>query len=301
MEKKHLGKGLSDLMNEKSNGLSFVSRKSGGAITYLPVQNLSPNPFQPRKVFDDDSMKDLVRSVEVKGILQPILVRPKKNTTNLFEIIAGERRWRAAQHANFMEIPAIIKNFSDREILEVAIIENLQREDMNSMDEARGFQSLSDKFGYTYKEIASKIGKSQSYVSNVIRLLNLSPEIQKKVQKGEMSASHARALLSSKGTEEEKEVLVETATTGTVKDLKEKIQNQKKFREKPQPDIKFNSNSDLQNDLLDIKLMEYEKDIKGVIGEPFKSFNKEENDKITVVMEFDNFESVSKWIEKFKK
>ncbi|MBN2779592.1 MAG: ParB/RepB/Spo0J family partition protein [Alphaproteobacteria bacterium] len=291
---KHLGKGLSDLMKEKKSELSFVSRKGGGAVTYLPVQNISPNPYQPRRIFNDEGMEDLIRSVEVKGILQPILVRPKKDTNNLFEIIAGERRWRAAQAANFREIPAIIKNFTDREILEVAIIENLQREDMTPIDEAQGFQDLHEKFGYTYKEIASRIGKSQSYVSNHIRLLSLPKEIQNKVQKGEMSASHARTLLSAEN--DSQEGLAQTAATSSVRELEKEIDRQKNLRQKENISPENIEKSELKNDLLHVKLVEYEKEARKVIGKAFKNLSHHKEGKITIEMEFENFESLSEWL-----
>ncbi|MHA1540492.1 MAG: ParB/RepB/Spo0J family partition protein [Alphaproteobacteria bacterium] len=298
---KHLGKGLADLMEDQKKGLSFVSRKGGGAVSYLPIQNLSPNPFQPRKKFNEEELKELAKSIEVKGVLQPILVRPKKNAPNLFEIIAGERRWRASQIANFLEIPAIIKNFTDREILEVALIENVQRKNMNPIDEAKGLQMLYDKFGYSYKEIANRIGKTQGHVSNLVRLLELPSDIKREVENGNISVSKARAMITAvPEDEEEKKEFIEKAKVGTVKDLKEEIKKQRQERDEKEKIISFNSKSELQKDLLHVKLMEHEKIAQNFIGDKFKELAQEKDGKITIKMQFNSFEDLEKWIEERK-
>ncbi|MHA1550162.1 MAG: ParB/RepB/Spo0J family partition protein [Alphaproteobacteria bacterium] len=300
-KKSHLGKGLSDLMGEKTSlsSFSFLSRKGSGAVTYLPVQNISPNPYQPRKHFDEEKMAELTRSVEVKGVLQPILVRRKKNTNNLFEIIAGERRWRAAQAANFMEIPAIIKNFSDQEILEVALIENLQRADMNPIDEAGGFDQLARMFDYSHKQIAKRIGKSRSYVTNLIRLLQLPKDIQRKVQTKEISASHARSLLSIENSEElSAEISKENLS---VRDIEKRIKRQKSIKEKIIIQHDFTGKSDLKKDLARVKVAEYEKELKNVFGEQMKSIQTGKNKEISVLFEFSDFTVLANWLEKYKK
>ncbi len=298
---KILGKGLADLMGEQKKGLSFVSRKGGGAVSYLPVQNLSPNPFQPRKNFDEEELKELAKSIEVKGVLQPILVRPKKDNPNFFEIIAGERRWRASKIADFLEIPAIIKNFTDREILEVALIENVQRKNMNPIDEAKGLQMLYDKFGYSYKEIANRIGKTQGHVSNLVRLLELPEDIIKEVENGNLSVSKARAMITAvPENEEEKKTFIEKAKIGTVKDLKEEIQKQREEKDIEEKIVSFNSKSELQKDLLHVKLMGHEKIARNFMGNKFKSLVQEADEKITIKMQFDSLEDLEKWIEERK-
>jgi ParB family chromosome partitioning protein len=169
--------------------------KSG--LRTIPVEQLRPGKFQPRRVFDADAINDLVESVREKGILQPILVRPHPDGSGAFEIIAGERRWRAAQAAALHSMPAIVRELSDREALEVGLIENLQRQDLSPLEEAEGYQRLMEDFSHTQEELAKTVGKSRSHVANMMRLLALPPMVKTMLDQGDLTAGHARALLTS--------------------------------------------------------------------------------------------------------
>ena len=160
----------------------------------LPISALRPNRFQPRKHFSAEDIHDLVESVREKGILQPILVRPLSGDS--YEIVAGERRWRAAQQAQLHDVPVVVREMSDGEALELAIVENVQRADLNAIEEAAAYHELVDRFGYTQDRIAREIGKSRSHVSNTMRLLRLPDDVKAMVRDGRLTAGHARTLLS---------------------------------------------------------------------------------------------------------
>jgi len=161
----------------------------------LPIDQIYRNPDQPRRTFDDQAMNDLTASISEKGIIQPLIVRRKETDQGLYEIVAGERRWRAAQRAQLHEVPAIIREFNDVEVLEVAIIENIQRSDLNPIDEAAGYQKLMEKFGRTQDEMGKAMGKSRSHIANAVRLLTLPNSVQSLLTDGRLSAGHARALV----------------------------------------------------------------------------------------------------------
>jgi ParB family chromosome partitioning protein len=155
-----------------------------------------PSPYQPRGPIDPDSLADLVASVRARGILQPLLARPHPEEPERFQIIAGERRWRAAQEAGLHEVPALVRELSDAEAMAAALVENLQRQDLNAIEEAEGYRRLGDEFGMTQEALGEAVGKSRSHIANMIRLLNLPASIQGEVKRGTLSAGHARALLS---------------------------------------------------------------------------------------------------------
>jgi ParB family chromosome partitioning protein len=162
----------------------------------IGVAQISPGTYQPRHIFREDSLKELAASIRVHGLIQPILVRPKPDDPKAYEIVAGERRWRAAQMAMLHEVPVIIRDLDDDVTLEIGLIENLQREDLNPMDESRALKQLGDEFAYSNDEIATKIGKSKSYVANMLRLAELHPEVANLVEEGKLGAGHARSLLT---------------------------------------------------------------------------------------------------------
>ena len=184
-----LGKGLAALLGETN--LSQVQQSTQN----IDVALIQPGINQPRQEFDDESLADLVLSIQRKGILQPLLVRRILN--GRFEIIAGERRWRAAKTAKLDKVPVVIVTCNDQEALEIGLIENLQRHDLNSMEEAEAIKRLQDEFNLTQEQIASSIGKSRSYVANIIRLNSLNPHIKKLIRDSKLSAGHARALITS--------------------------------------------------------------------------------------------------------
>ncbi len=167
------------------------------AIRTMPVENLHPGKYQPRRVFDEDAIKDLVESVREKGVLQPILARPHPSKPGQFEIIAGERRWRASQQAGLHEVPVIVREMTDQEALEVGLIENLQRQDLSPLEEAEGYRRLMDDFSHTQEELAKTVGKSRSHVANTMRLLGLPDPVKTMLDDGQLTAGHARALLTS--------------------------------------------------------------------------------------------------------
>ena len=195
--KRGLGRGLSALLGDDSYDETERVTVTLGE-TKIPIENLSPSPFQPRKKFEPNEMAALIDSVKEKGIVQPLLVREKPNHSGHYEIIAGERRWRAAQAALLIEVPVIIRQFSDLESLEIALIENIQRTDLSALEEATAFRRLMQEFGHTQENLAKSLGKSRSHIANTMRLLNLPPMVQEMIESGQLSASHARALITAK-------------------------------------------------------------------------------------------------------
>lgn len=193
-----LGRGLSALIGEESGPLRGEAAKN---TRTLPVAFLRPNRFQPRKHFSEDELRDLAQSVKEKGILQPILVRPVAGDPNAFEIVAGERRWRAAQLAKLHDVPVVVREMGDSEALELAIVENVQRADLNAIEEAAAYHELIDRFGYTQEKIADEVGKSRSHVANTIRLLRLPESVKGMVRAGQLTAGHARTLITVEDAE----------------------------------------------------------------------------------------------------
>lgn len=195
MKKVTLGRGLNALIPTEKEGYSY---------TLINVGEIKPNAFQPRKDFDERAIEELASSIQENGILQPLIVR---KTEGQYEIIAGERRWRAAQRAGLTRVPVIIKDVSDREALELALVENLQREDLNPIEEATAYEQLIEDFGLTHEEISKRIGKERSTITNQLRLLKLPDEIKQALIAGEITAGHARAILGIQSSAKAKEIL----------------------------------------------------------------------------------------------
>jgi ParB family chromosome partitioning protein len=194
-KRRSLGRGLAALLGEEPEAVP--SRDDARALRTVPVGALKPGRFQPRRVFDDESLKPLADSIRERGVLQPILVRRLPEDPNRFEIIAGERRWRAAQMAQRHEVPIIEREIDDREMLEVALVENIQRQDLTAIEEAEGYQRLMVEFGHTQEALATAVGKSRSHIANTLRLLDLPATVQVMVNQGKLSAGHARALIGA--------------------------------------------------------------------------------------------------------
>jgi ParB family chromosome partitioning protein len=194
-----LGRGLSSLMGDFNNEpvSSSVNLENQALDKLVPVEKIYPNPNQPRKSFQEEKLIELANSIKTKGIVQPLIVRKKKGTKESFEIVAGERRWRAAQRAQIHELPVIVKEFTDIEVLEIAIIENVQRADLNPIEEALGYKNLMDNFDHTQEGLSKEIGKSRSHIANLLRLLNLPTAVQELLISGQLTAGHARALVTS--------------------------------------------------------------------------------------------------------
>jgi len=186
-----LGRGLSALLGDAEEAASKNLRQAA-------TETLHPGRFQPRRNFDEEGLQALAESVRAQGILQPILVRRDPDNPNAFEILAGERRWRAAQAAQLHEVPIIIRDLGDREASEIALVENIQRQDLNPIEEAHGFKRLIEEFGHTQEAVAQALGKSRSHIANTLRLLNLPDEIQNMIADGRLTAGHARALITAR-------------------------------------------------------------------------------------------------------
>jgi len=198
-DRKGLGRGLSALMADIDQSPKEIRGKTSGiSSNMLPIEKIIANPDQPRQDFNKEDLEDLAKSIASRGIIQPIIVRISKENNELYQIVAGERRWRAAQRAQLHEVPVVVRDFTDEELLEVAIIENVQRSNLNPVEEALGYQALIDNFNYTQEQVASGLGKSRSYIANLLRLLNLPEKVQKYVRKGVLSAGHARTLVGNK-------------------------------------------------------------------------------------------------------
>ena len=195
-----LGRGLSALMADvgaSSTNPSTSATNSSRADRSIPIERVFPNPDQPRRHFAEDQLQDLANSIKTKGIIQPLIVRARPGHNGDYEIVAGERRWRAAQIARLHQVPVVVREFTDIEVLEIAIIENIQRADLNPVEEAMGYRQLMDRFGHTQEKLAEALGKSRSYIANLLRLLSLPDEVLDMLKDGQLSIGHARALITS--------------------------------------------------------------------------------------------------------
>jgi ParB family chromosome partitioning protein len=188
-----LGRGLAALLGDSAATSKTLIAEVG--IRAIPVEHLEPSPFQPRGDMDAAALADLADSIRARGILQPLLARPHPSQTGKFQIIAGERRWRASQQAGLHEVPVLVRDLTDMETMAAALVENLQRQDLNAIEEAEGYKRLFDEFGMTQEALAESVGKSRSHIANTVRLLNLPATVREEVKKGALSAGHARALL----------------------------------------------------------------------------------------------------------
>jgi len=193
-KKRGLGRGLSALMADVTEAETATADVPAGGVQSVPIEQIVPNPDQPRKIFTPEELDDLSKSIAAKGVIQPLIVRRRGDG---YQIVAGERRWRAAQIAQLHELPVVIRDFSDIEVLEVAIIENVQREDLNPIDEALAYRQLMDTYGHTQNQVSEALGKSRSHLANAVRLLQLPDDVIEFVRSGQLSAGHARALITA--------------------------------------------------------------------------------------------------------
>lgn len=202
MDKKGLGRGLSALLADVAPDPARPPQAAPiSGQRMVPIDRIRANPNQPRRVFDDKDLQDLAASIREKGVIQPLVLRPHPDDPGGFQIVAGERRWRAAQLANVHELPAVIRELDDAEVLELAIIENIQRADLNAVEEAQGYRQLMDRFGHTQERLAEVLGKSRSHIANLLRLLNLPDAVLELLRAGKLSAGHARALVTATNPE----------------------------------------------------------------------------------------------------
>ena len=231
IKRKALGRGLSALMADLEPSETMTKSEIDKGIINVSIENIKPNPDQPRKKFLKNDLEDLANSIIEKGIIQPLIVRKISNNSDIYQIVAGERRWRAAQIARVHNVPVIVRDFTDLEVLEVAIIENIQRSDLNPIDEARGYKQLMSRFNHTQDKLSKVLGKSRSHIANLLRLLTLPDDVQDLLSDNIISIGHARALITRKDASElAKEVVRKKLSVRDVERLvklkfKEKINN----------------------------------------------------------------------------
>ena len=223
-----LGRGLDSLFNENAT--------DEGGVIKVNLNDIEPNKGQPRKDFDEESLSELAESISAHGLIQPIVVKP--NANGRYSIIAGERRWRACRIAGLYEVPVIIKDAEPQELMELALIENLQREDLNAVEEALGYRSLIDSFGLTQEEVSKRMGKSRTAVTNALRLLNLNDRELQALRMGVISAGHARALLAVEDTNVREQMLQMAENGASVRELEKQAANAKKEKTAPKKQIK---------------------------------------------------------------
>ena len=273
--KKGLGRGLSSLIGETK----VETQKN-----QLPVSDLAPNKYQPRKIFDENNLNDLTNSVKERGILQPIIVRKSNDERSKFEIIAGERRWLAAQRAGLHTVPVVITEADDLKSLEFAIVENVQRHDLNPLEEAQGYKRLIDDFSYDHEKVSKFIGKSRSYITNALRLLSLPAEVVKLIETQKLSAGHAKILVG-----------LENASFVAIKIVEKKLS----VRQAENFVKIFKSKKLKKNDTDDVNIKELENSISNKIGLSVSIQNKK-NNKGKISFEYKSLDQLNKIIEIIK-
>ncbi|AWD33401.1 Chromosome-partitioning protein ParB [Candidatus Fokinia solitaria] len=261
----HLGKGLSALISEAST--SFTQTESLRGSSLLPLNIITFNPAQPRKTIDTDELNELASSIKQFGVLQPIIVR--KMDDKLYQIIAGERRYHASKIAGLEEIPVIIRNSDELESMEIALVENTQRADLNTIEEAEAYKKFSTDFGYTHEMLAEKFGKSRSYIANTIRLLKLPEKVRKMIINGQISAGHARAMVCTDNPEEIANKIVEKNLT--VRDVEKLAKSEEE-----------EGNSKKSTAMPDNALLEMEKLLSSALNAKVKISAGNKNYKLTI-------------------
>jgi len=281
--KRGLGRGIEALFIE-NNETNLNKSINNNLLDFVAIELLEPNPFQPRKNFSKDSLRDLSDSIKDRGILQPIIVRPKKNKANAWQIIAGERRWRAAQLGGLHEVPVYIKNVKDEEVAIIALIENIQREDLSPIEEAKGYKKVMQKFSITQEELAVTMRRSRSYVTNFIRLLNLPKEVQTLIEEKKISIGQARPIIGHKNTIELARRIVKDNLNARQVELLVK-------------DKKINR-EDSKN-IIDVNIRSLENEIEEIIG--LKTTIKDKNGKGQIIFYYKDLEQLEEIIKKVKK
>tara|TARA_B100000965_G_C19546024_1_gene737843 strand:+ start:683 stop:1528 length:846 start_codon:yes stop_codon:yes gene_type:complete len=274
--KKGLGRGLSSLLGDTSK--KIITNK-------VSIKDISRNKFQPRKNFNKESLLDLTNSIKEQGVIQPIVVRPNKFSDGKYEIIAGERRWLASQNAGLHEVPVVILDVDDVKSLEFAIVENVQRQDLNPIEEARGYQRLVDDFNYNQEKLSQFIGKSRSYIANSLRLLALPQEVLLMVENGSLSAGHARSLIGLNNSLEIAKKIIDKKLSVRQSEILVR-----QFRDKK---LKLISKKD--SNILDLQKSLEEKTGLSI------SINNKKNNTGTISFEYQNLEQLDKLIEVIKK
>lgn len=238
-ESSRLGRGLDSLFGQQnvSELLDDIQNdKDQREHLMIPVDEIRPNPYQPRKIFNKEALEELSESIQQHGVFTPILV---KKSISGYELITGERRWRATKMANLDEIPAIVVDFDDQQMMEIALLENIQREDLNVIEEAKAYEKLIERLNYTQEQLAHRIGKSREHITNILRLLRLPEEVQNRVISKQLSMGHARALLGLKDEEKMKKIANQAVQQGlSVRKVEQLVKDQnKKKEEKPKESL----------------------------------------------------------------
>ena len=272
--KRGLGRGLDALFDEKSSSNRASENKN---INLISIENLERNPFQPRIEFDKETLNDLTESIKERGIIQPIVVRKKINENNLWQIIAGERRWRAAQKAGLKEVPVFIKDISDEQAAAIALIENIQREDLSPLEEAQGFKNLIENFSVTQEQLAKKLGKSRTYIANYLRLLTLPKNVKNLLQRKKISVGQVRPIIGHKDASElANKILLDNLNSRQVENLIRTYKDKKiKNINYKDPNI-----SDLEKqleDVLGLKIIINDENGSGKISFIYKNLDQLEN------------------------
>jgi ParB family chromosome partitioning protein len=278
-----LGRGLSALMADVESEKTATSSGAVRPDMVVPIEKVFPNPDQPRRTFTPDHLDDLANSIRAKGIIQPLIVRPRSSGPGEYEIVAGERRWRAAQMAQLHSIPILVRQFTDTEVLEVAIIENIQRADLNPVEEAAGYRQLMEKFGHTQEKLAEALGKSRSHIANLMRLLQLPEDVQAQLESGALTAGHARALITTDNPSElAKKVVAQGLSVRATEALaKKKVDGPKK---------KGASGSKTAEKDADVRALEG--DLSAAMGLPVQISHSAGTESGTVTLKFSNFEQL---------
>ena len=293
--KKGLGRGLSSFLDvdsfdeivEISNPEKEVSKASNSS-NFLPIEHLVPNQNQPRKNFSEDELKSLASSISETGIIQPILVR-KKNS--FYEIVAGERRWRAAQLAKIHEVPVLIKELTNEEVVKISIVENIQRVDLNPIEEANSYHQLIRDFGYTQEKVSSSLGKSRSYIANSLRLLSLPKSIIKFIEEGKLTSGHARALVGVKNPEFlAKKIIEEGLSVRDIENIVKKGIEQSNNRIEKKPLIKK-----------DVDTLNLEQDLKMALGLKTVIDHNENSGRGSIIIKYRDLEQLDKFCSKIMK
>ena len=274
--KKGLGRGLSSLLGDSTSKIE---------TNKVSINDLTRNKFQPRKNFSNENLDELTNSIKEQGVIQPIVVRPDKSSSGKYEIIAGERRWLASQNAGLHEVPIVVLNVDDVKSLEFAIVENVQRQDLNAIEEARGYQKLIDEFNYNQEKLSQFIGKSRSYIANSLRLLSLPEEVLLMVEQGSLTAGHARSLIGLKNVVEiAKKIIKKNLSVRLAEVLARQFRNKK---------LKIVHKKDAN--ILDLQRILQEKTGLNI------SINNKKNNTGTISFEYQDLEQLDKIIEIIKK
>jgi len=275
-KKKGLGRGLSALFGDEEPKGKNIEKK---VLNKVSISDLSRNPYQPREIFNETKLEELAKSIEKNGVIQPIAVRPKKNELGKYEIVAGERRWLAAQKAGLHEIPVTVLDLSDLETLEVAIVENIQRDDLNPVEEARGYKRLFEEFKYDHESISKLMSKSRSHVSNTLRLLTLPTDVISMLQEGTITSGQARPLIG----------------LGNASAIAEEIATNNYSARKVEYLVKTKKSTNSKSKVVDTNILNVQKKLEETLGLRVYISNKKNNSgKITIVYkDLEQFELVS--------